>query len=60
MDELNLLDISAAIAALEYYITDYEMHLIDTNAGDREWNHLSDYKKALTKLEFMRVIHGKE
>ena len=60
MDDLNLTHINAAITALEYYITDYEIHLIDTNAGDREWNQLLDYRKALTTLKFMKVTYGKE
>lgn len=36
--------------ALQNHIITHEEHLIETNAGDREWNYVRDYEIILTKI----------
>ena len=53
-------DISRAIEALEYYITDSEIDLLDNlQGGDaRQWNQLNEYKDTLNNLKLLRSIYG--
>ena len=53
-------DISRAIEALEYYITDSEIDLLDNHQGgdDRQWNQLNEYKDTLNNLKLLRSIYG--
>ena len=59
MDMLTT-DISRAIEALEYYITDSEVDLLDNHQGgdDRQWNQLNDYKNTLNNLKLLKSING--
>ena len=59
MDMLTT-DISRAIEALEYYITDSEVDLLDNHQGgdDRQWNQLNDYKNTLNNLKLLKSIYG--
>ena len=61
MMDMIATDISRAIEALEYFITDSEMDLIDNHQGGdaRQWNQLNEYKDTLNNLKLLRSIyHG--
>ena len=60
MMDLIMTDIDRAVEALEYYITDSEVDLLDNHAGgdDRQWNKLNEYKATLTNLKLIRSIYG--
>ena len=53
-------DISRAIEALEYYITDSEVDLLDNHQGgdERQWNQLNEYKDTLNNLKLLKSIYG--
>ena len=53
-------DISRAIEALEYFITDSEVDLLDNHAGGdtRQWNQLNEYKDTLNNLKLLKSIYG--
>ena len=53
-------DIARAIEALEYYITDSEVDLLDNHAGGdaRQWNQLNEYKDTLNNLKLLKSIYG--
>ncbi len=51
-------DLRVAIRALEYFITTEEQFLIDTNAGDMNWNELNSYKTTLNRFKLMETIYG--
>lgn len=36
--------------ALQNHVITMEQHLIDTNAGDREWQDVVNYEKIITKI----------
>ena len=52
-------DLDNAIEALQYYLTDFEMELLDNNQGGREedWSQLSKYRVTLSNLKLMRAIY---
>ena len=60
MMDLIMTDIDRAVEALEYYITDSEVDLLDNHQGgdDRQWNKLNEYKATLTNLKLIRSIYG--
>ena len=53
-------DISRAIEALEYFITDSEVDLLDNHAGGdtRQWNQRNEYKDTLNNLKLLKSIYG--
>ncbi len=53
-------DISRAIEALEYYVTDSEVDLLDNYQGGdaRQWNELNEYKDTLNNLKLLKSIYG--
>ena len=59
MDMLTT-DITRAIEALEYYITDSEVDLLDNHQGgdDRQWTLLNEYKSTLNNLKLLKSIYG--
>ena len=59
MDMLTT-DITRAIEALEYYITDSEIDLLDNHQGgdDRQWTLLNEYKSTLNNLKLLKSIYG--
>ena len=60
MMDLLMTDIERAIEALEYYITDSEVDLLDNHQGGdaRQWNKLNEYKATLNNLKLIRSIYG--
>ena len=58
--DLIMTDIDRAIDALEYYITDIEVDLLDNHQGgdDRQWNKVNEYKNTLNNLKLIRSIYG--
>ena len=57
-DKIFQEDINNCMDVLEDYITTNENKLIDTNAGDVEWQKLEKYKATLKNLEFLFSIYG--
>ena len=51
-------DIKCIKDALEFYIIMEEERLIETNAGDVEWNELIPYQTALKHISYMESIYG--
>ena len=53
-------DIGRCIRALEYYITDSEVDLLDNHQGGdtRQWNELNEYKDTLNNLKLLKSIYG--
>ena len=60
MMDMIVNDITRAIEALEYYITDSEIDLLDNHQGgdDRQWQLLEQYKSTLNNLKLLRSIYG--
>ena len=51
-------DLGVIKNALEFYIIMEEQRLIDTNAGDGEWQELTEYETALRNIKFLEGIYG--
>ena len=53
-------DLDKSIEAIEYYITEWEQHLIKNNQGgtDGEWARIDGFKSTLNNLKLMRAIYG--
>ena len=60
MMELFASDLNNSIEAIEYYITEWEQHLIKSNQGgtDGEWARIDGFKSTLNNLKLMRAIYG--
>ena len=58
--ELFTDDLDKSIEAIEYYITEWEQHLIKNNQGgtDTEWARIDGFKSTLNNLKLMRAIYG--
>ena len=53
-------DLNKSIEAIEYYITEWEQHLIKTNQGstDDDWARIDGFKSTLNNLKLLRSIYG--
>ena len=51
-------DVARAMDALEDFIIREENHLIDTNAGDSQWNALMKYKDTYQNFKCLISIYG--
>ena len=60
MMELFTDDLNKSIEAIEYYITEWEQHLIKNDQGgtDGEWARIDGFKSTLNNLKLMRAIYG--
>ncbi len=60
MMELFTGDLNNSIEAIEYYITEWEQHLIRSKQGgtDNEWARIDGFKSTLNNLKLMRSIYG--
>ena len=51
-------DIARAMDALEDFIIREEDNLIETNAGDSQWNALQKYKETYNNFKYLVSIYG--
>ena len=53
-------DLNKSIEAIEYYITEWEQHLIKSNQGstDGDWARIDGFKSTLNNLKLLRSIYG--
>ena len=58
MNDAFIDDVARAMDALEDYIIREENYLIDTNAGDSQWNALEKYKDTLRNFKYLISIYG--
>ena len=58
MNDAFIDDIARAMDALEHFITNEENYLIDTNAGDSQWNALMKYKDTYQNFKYLISIYG--
>ena len=58
MNDTFIDDVARAMDALEDYIIREENYLIDTNAGDSQWNALEKYKDTLRNFKYLISIYG--
>ena len=58
MNDCFIDDVARAMDALEDYIIREENMLIDTNAGDSQWNALEKYKDTYKNFKYLVSIYG--
>ena len=58
MNQVLETDLHNCVDALEDYITRAENHLIETQAGDAQWNVIQSYKDTLKNLNYLISIYG--
>ena len=51
-------DLECVKTALEFYIIIEEDRLIETNAGDSEWEELRPFQTALQNINYLETIYG--